>query len=81
MLIDAFEVRTCDKVKGSAVPDGYVHVVITGVVKADDAVQLADAASEPVQLTVECVEVSELADAVVTKISGERAMLRSKGRL
>jgi hypothetical protein len=81
--IDAVEVRTCDRVKGSSVPDGYIHVVITGIVKADDAVELAEAAADPIQFKVAAdrARPSVISDEGVTKIGGERAMLRAKGRL
>lgn len=81
MKVDAVEVRTGDVVKDSAVPEGYRHVVLHGIMLADDAVALCDAASEPVAFEIEVAGASDLDDKRYDKISEERKLLASRGRL
>lgn len=82
MKIDAFEVRTSDLVKGSTVPEGYVHVLIVGVVSADDADALNDAAASGKKIEVALTEeASDYNDDQYEKVLKERELLKSRGRL
>lgn len=82
MKLDGIDVRTVDRVAGSSVPDGYVHLVLTAIVKQDDVEVLTDAAQDGVQVEVRpLTQASELTVDTYAKIVGERTMLRGRGRL